>query len=222
MESNHGSIHVAVRSTFLMLPVSSTGEEMRMNISGVTQQAAAIPAANPLRATAQTTQAGTQRPVQDKVTLGAQLDAQLTYTNKVPQSGSDLAVMLEESERKVQAVIDLIRSLVEQQGLDFSKVASGEQRLSADPAAIADAKAAIADGGEFSAEKTAERILSFAKGTIGNDPSKLDSVRAAVEKGFQQAAKMLGGSLPDISQKTLEMVRAQFDLWKNEGITTSA
>jgi hypothetical protein len=130
--------------------------------------------------------------------------------------------MLEESERKVQAVMELIRSLVEQQGLDFSKVASGEQGLTADPAAFADAKAAIAEGGEFSAQKTAERILSFAKGVIGNDPSKLDRIRAAVEKGFEQAARMLGGSLPDISQKTLEAVRAQFDLWKKEGVSASA
>jgi hypothetical protein len=206
------------------LLVSSTVEEMNMNISGVTQQATAIPAASPPRTTAQKGQANAGQQLQDKVTLGAQQGPPLTYadarSNKV--SGSDLAIMLEESERKVQAMIDLIRSLVEQQGLDFSKVASGEQRLSADPADIADAKAAIAEGGEFSVQKTAERILSFAKGVIGDDPSKLDTIRAAVEKGFQQAAKMLGGSLPEISQKTLETVRAQFDRWKSEGITAGA
>jgi hypothetical protein len=197
---------------------------MNMKISGVTQQATGI-SVN-LRMTAQNAPANAEQPVQDKVTLGAQQGPPLTYadarSNKVPQSGSDLTVMLEESERQVQSIMDLIRSLVEQQGLDFSKVASGEQRLTADPAAIADAKAAIAEGGEFSVQKTAERILSFAKGAIGDDPSKLDAIQAEVEKGFQQAAQMLGGSLPEISQKTLETVRAQFDRWKNEGMTASA
>lgn len=193
---------------------------MSLQVSGVSQQGAALA---PVKA--QSTAAGAreekQAPVQqDKVTLGAQQAEPLTYgdprSSKVGQS--DLANMLEESERKAQAIIDLIRPLVEQQGLNFAKVASGEQRLTADPADIEAAQAAIAEGGEFSVQKTAERILSFAKAAIGDDPSKLDAIRAAVEKGFQEAQQMLGGTLPDISQKTYAMIQGEFDRWKNEGI----
>jgi hypothetical protein len=192
---------------------------MNLNVSGITQRGATLPTVR-----AQPAVTGAQEepgfPVQDKVTLGEQQPQPLTYasprSNKAAQS--DLAKMLEESDRKAQAIIDLIRPLVEQQGLNFAKVASGEQQLSADPGAIEAAKAAIADGGEFSVEKTAERILSFAKAAIGADPSRFDAIRAAVEKGFQEAQDLLGGSLPEISQKTRATIQAEFDRWKKEGI----
>jgi hypothetical protein len=192
---------------------------MNLNVSGITQRGATLPT---VRAQAAVTAAQGEPgyPVQDKVTLGEQQPQPLTYasprSNQVAQS--DLAKMLEESDRKAQAIIDLIRPLVEQQGLNFAKVASGQQQLSADPAAIEAAKAAIADGGEFSVEKTAERILSFAKAAIGADPSRFDAIRAAVEKGFQEAQDLLGGSLPEISQKTRATIQAEFDRWKTEGI----
>lgn len=193
---------------------------MSLSISGVSPQGAALPAAK-----AKPVIAGAREevdaPVQDKVTLGGKPQSEpLTYGgpggNKITQS--DLAKMIDESDRKAQAVIDLIRPLVEQQGLNLAKVAAGEQQLSADPATIEAAKAAIADGGEFSVEKTAERILGFAEAMIGADPSKMESIRAAVEKGFEQAQDMLGGSLPDISQKTRDAVRAGFDRWEKDGM----
>lgn len=192
---------------------------MNLQVSSITQSGAPLPAAK-AQSTATAARQEGQVPAQDKVTLGGQQAEPLTYadprSNKVAQS--DLANMLEESERKAQAIIDLIRPLVEQQGLNFAKVASGEQRLTADPATIEAAQAAIADGGEFSVEKTAERILNFAKAAIGDDPSRLDAIRAAVEKGFEEAKQMLGGALPDISQKTYAMIQGEFDRWKNEGI----
>jgi hypothetical protein len=130
--------------------------------------------------------------------------------------------MLENSNRKAQEVIDLILPLVQQQGLNLAKVVSGEQKLNADPATIAKAKAAIADDGEFGVEQVASRILDFAKAAIGDDPAKLDAVRAAVQDGFDQAAKIMGGALPDISQKTYEAIMARFDQWQNEGMDGSA
>lgn len=194
---------------------------MSLSISSVGQQGATLPAARVKPAAAEARQE-TEAPAQDKVTLGGRQAEPLTYGSKgggkVTQS--ELAGMIEESDRKAQQVMDLIRPLVEQQGLNFAKVVSGEQQLQADPETIEAAKAAIADGGEFSVEKTSERILSFAKAMIGADPSKMDSIRAAVEKGFQQAQDMLGGSLPEISQKTLAAVQAGFDQWQKDGIPT--
>lgn len=192
---------------------------MNLQVSSISQPGAPLPAAK-AQAPASAARKESDVHAQDKVTLGAQQSEPLTYgdprSNKVGQS--DLANMLEESERKAQAIIDLIRPLVEQQGLNFAKVASGEQRLTADPASIEAAQAAIADGGEFSVQKTAERILSFAKAAIGDDPSRLDAIRAAVEKGFEEAKQMLGGTLPEISQKTYAAIQGEFDRWKNEGI----
>ncbi|MES2104255.1 MAG: DUF5610 domain-containing protein [Pseudomonadota bacterium] len=152
-------------------------------------------------------------------------DPRLTQASQANQSGktgqtsqADLAAMLEESDRKAQQIIDLIRPLIEQQGLNLSKVVSGEQKLSADPKTIAAAKDAISEDGDFGVKKTAERILSFAKASIADDPSKLDAIRAAVEKGFNQAKDALGGSLPDISQQTYKAIQDTFDSWKANGI----
>lgn len=193
---------------------------MNVNVSGVTQQGAATLAVKAQPAAGAGARAQADASAQDKVTLGGPPAEPLTYAdpraNKAAQS--DLAKMLEESDSKAQAIIDLIRPLVEQQGLNFAKVVSGEQRLSVDPATIDAAKAAIADGGEFSVQKTAERILSFAKAAIGGDPSRLDAIRAAVEKGFQQSQDMLGGALPEISRKTHDLIQSTFERWKNEGI----
>lgn len=159
--------------------------------------------------------------IEDKVSLGGASDADLTYTDprlSKTKPAPDLAALLEESDRKAQAIVDLIRPLIEQQGLNLAKVVSGEQKLNVDPKTIEAAKAAIAPDGEFGVQKTAERILSFAKAAIGDDPAKLDKVRAAVEQGFKEAADMLGGSLPDISKQTLAAIQTEFERWKSAGI----
>lgn len=157
----------------------------------------------------------------DKVTLNGQSAQPATYADpraKTAQTAAGLQAMLDESNAKAQQIIDLILPLIQQQGLNLSKVASGEQHLQIDPATIAKAKAAIADDGEFGVQKVAERILSFVKAAIGDDPTKLATMRAAVEKGFKQATDILGGVLPDISQKTHTAIMAEFDRWENEGI----
>lgn len=167
--------------------------------------------------------AATDSAVADKVTLkdSSQTGNPATYADPrtgVAQAGQDLQSLLEESNRKAQQIIDLIVPMIKQQGLNLAKVVSGEQKLTVDPETIEKAKAAIADDGEFGVKQVAERILSFAKAAIGNDPSKMEAIRAAVEKGFKDAADMLGGTLPDISQKTHETIMAEFDRWQSDGI----
>lgn len=191
-----------------------------MTISTVAHQPAAPTPAKPEGGANRTPEALVQ-PGQDQVTLSGQKTPEVIYpdprTNKM-HDGKNLQAMLEESDRKAQAIIDLIRPLVEQQGLNFAKVVSGEQKLTADPATIKAAQDAISEDGEFGVRKTSERILSFAKAAIGGDASKIDKIRAAVEKGFDEAKQILGGVLPEISQQTLKTIQDEFDRWKNEGI----
>ncbi len=59
--------------------------------------------------------------------------------------------------------------------------------LKVEAATIERAKAAIADDGEYGVQQVAARILNFAQAFIGADPSRLESLRAAVEKGFAEA-----------------------------------
>lgn len=154
---------------------------------------------------------------QEKVSISGQKTEALTYSKPraIPES---LAAMLEESDQKVAEFLDFLRPLLEQQGLTMAKVVSGEQKLTVDQGTIDAAKAAIGEDGEMGVRKVSERILSFAKFAMGDDPAKLQKIREAVELGFSQAKEALGGTLPDISQKTYDTIMAEFDRWEKEGI----
>jgi len=74
------------------------------------------------------------------------------------------------------------------------------------------------DGSEdfWGAEKTANRILDFAKNLAKNDPDSFKKVKDAFEKGFSESEKIWGGKLPSVSYETLDKVRAGFDEWEKE------
>ena len=112
--------------------------------------------------------------------------------------------------------------MVDRQGTTLRQVISGETQLQADPQTIAAAQAAISEDGEWGVKQTAGRILDFARAVIGEDPARLEKVRAAVEQGFKEATEMLGGSLPEISQRTYDAVMAEFDRWREEGTIAAA
>ena len=129
--------------------------------------------------------------------------------------------MKKEAEEKTKAFRDMIEKLIIQQS---GKASIAEWRASAESEKdfflnIDDATRAaeaIGEDGYYGVEKTAERILDFAKAISGGDPAKIEKLRGAVEKGFGAAAKAFGKELPDISQKTYEKVMKGFDDWANE------
>ena len=82
-----------------------------------------------------------------------------------------------------------------------------------DAATKAQAQADIAEDGYWGVEQTSERILDFAKALSGGDPSKVEELREAFEKGFKDATKTWGDELPEISQKTYDAVMKKFDDW---------
>jgi hypothetical protein len=79
------------------------------------------------------------------------------------------------------------------------------------------------DGSEdfWGAEKTANRILDFAKSLAKNDPESFKKVKDAFEKGFAESEKIWGDKLPSVSYDTLDLVRQGFDDWEKE-INTQA
>ena len=90
-----------------------------------------------------------------------------------------------------------------------------------DAATKAQAQADIAEDGYWGVEATSDRILDFAKALTGGDPSKIEEMREAFEKGFKQATETWGGKLPEISQKTYEATMSKFDAWASEANGTS-
>lgn len=96
-------------------------------------------------------------------------------------------------------------------------VKSGE--VPVDAATVAQAKKDVADDGYWGVEQTADRIVSFAKALTGGDTSKIEEMRAAIEKGFKAATKTWGDKLPDISSKTYDRVNELLDEWSKEAVS---
>ncbi len=84
------------------------------------------------------------------------------------------------------------------------------------PEMVEEAQADIAEGGFYSVEAVTERIMNFAKAISEDDPTKASLLRGAFEDGFNEAAKIWGDELPQISKDTYDSVMNAFDEWENE------
>lgn len=69
----------------------------------------------------------------------------------------------------------------------------------------------ISEDGYFGVKNTAQRIFDFAAGSAGDDPERLQVARDAILKGFSEAEQFFGGSLPEISYKTLDKLLGMMD-----------
>ncbi len=122
-----------------------------------------------------------------------------------------------------------LRSLVEKMMLKQGQKVTGAMdyltalkngTLKVDDATRKQAQEDISENGYWGVEQTSDRLVSFAKALAGDDPSKADKLMAAIEKGFKQATKAWGDTLPDICGRTLEATREKMNAWKNS-INTS-
>lgn len=87
------------------------------------------------------------------------------------------------------------------------------------------AKAAIAEGGAYSVNAVADRIMTMAKYIAGDDQNKIQQMRDAVEKGFSQAGidfnKATKSDLPQICKDTCAEVMKRFDELQNKSSSTN-
>lgn len=73
-----------------------------------------------------------------------------------------------------------------------------------------------ADSEDFwGAEKTAQRILDFAK-SLGSNAEDVKTLRDAFEKGFGESGKIWGDKLPGVCHETYDLVQKGFDEWEKE------
>ena len=89
-------------------------------------------------------------------------------------------------------------------GIGYNGKALGE--LSSD-----EASELVSENGFFGIANTAERIAGFVLNGAGDDVEKLKAGREGVAKGFEDAKKIWGGELPEISQKTIEKTLETLD-----------
>lgn len=76
----------------------------------------------------------------------------------------------------------------------------------------ADAAALIGEDGFFGVAKTAGRIADFVLSGAGDNLEKLRAGREGVLRGFKEAEKIWGGTLPDISYETIGKALEAIDL----------
>lgn len=74
-----------------------------------------------------------------------------------------------------------------------------------------EAKELVSEDGFFGVDKTAQRIADFVINGAGGDEEKLKAGREGMLRGFEDAKKMLGDSMPDISKETMKKATEMVD-----------
>ncbi len=121
-----------------------------------------------------------------------------------------------DAEARTQQLRSLVEKMMGGQANAYGKANDIWQFLrkgeyTVDAATKLQAQADIAEDGYWGVKQTSSRILDFANALTGGDPDKIEEMRSAFEKGYKQAEKTWGGSLPDISKRTYDAVMKGFD-----------
>jgi hypothetical protein len=74
-----------------------------------------------------------------------------------------------------------------------------------------EAKALVSEEGYFGVSQTSARLSDFVLNGGGDDIEKLRAGREGIIQGFNEAEKLWGGKLPDISYETLKKALAKID-----------
>jgi hypothetical protein len=92
---------------------------------------------------------------------------------------------------------------------------NGNGMVNIDQATRDEAASLISEDGPLGIKAVSQNILDFAKAISGGDTSKIEMLKNAFIKGFDQIAAMFGGrdKMPEISQKTYDAVMEGFDEW---------
>lgn len=154
---------------------------------------------------------------QDKYIPNTNQTENITYKKPVSKTNeATIQKLKEESEQVYSHLKEMVRKLLAKQGLTFETIQNEDIKVEIDNETRLEAQAMIGEGGYLSPEKVSDRIVDFAKAISGGDKEKLDVLTSAIKEGFKQAEKALGQELPEISQKTYDLVMQKLDEWVNE------
>lgn len=135
-------------------------------------------------------------------------------------SSEEINRLWEEANKSTQHLRDMVRELLKSQGKTFNDVLSGKEALVIDEKTRAAAAEAISEDGECGVQAVSDRIVAFAKAISRDNPEMYDKLMSAIDEGFAQAEKALGGQLPDICRKTREEIGRKMEEWKNSNISS--
>ena len=143
-----------------------------------------------------------------------------TFTRSVDGAANpdEIKRLLSEMDHMANAVRTLVYSALN--GTNGTGQGFWAQRASNFKLSEADrakAQELISEDGFFGVKQTTDRIMSFAKALVGEGASEkqIETMRAAVQKGFDQVARMFGGfdKLPQVTKDTYDSIMKAFDAW---------
>lgn len=140
---------------------------------------------------------------EDKVSLDEKPAEAITYG--IPQKAGVTA-------SDYISLREMLVNILQDQGIT-TRIAAGDTSINFKDLTPEQAQELISEEGYFGVDQTSDRIVQLAISLNGNDPVRLEEIKAGIEKGFQMAAKALGGTLPDISMKTYNAVMEKIDAW---------
>jgi len=189
---------------------------MSMNVNGITgaDTYSAYNTAAKTSEKAAETESTKNKKAQSEVVYEQSSSKKTTQTYKTDTSM--VAKLKADAEQRTARFKSLVEQLMSKQSTTYGQATDIWSFLSkgdytVDPATKAQAQKDIAEDGYWGVNKTSDRIIQFATALTGGDPSKIDEMRNAFIKGYKQAEKKWGGSLPEISQQTYDAVMKKFD-----------
>lgn len=123
--------------------------------------------------------------------------------------------LIEEAEKSYEGLRKLVQQLISRQGKKLGDLLSGKEVLIVDEETRAKATEAISENGEWGIEAVSDRLVAFAIAISGNDKTKAGELKDAITKGFKEAERILGGTLPEICQKTYDETMKKLDEWSS-------
>ena len=144
-------------------------------------------------------------------------DIKNTALNRKKYDTIEVNRLIADNEKRINDFKETIRKMVVQQGEKYNLSLFG-QKLNVSVEDSKKAAAAIADGGEYSIDAVATRIMDMAKALSAGDKSKIPLLREAVIKGFEAAGMEFkgGAGLPEISHKTYDEIMKRFHEWEKQ------
>lgn len=145
---------------------------------------------------------------------------------KTPKDTIDISILKEEADKAYAHLRSIVEDLLKRQGKNFEDIENfkvedlietlKDEDFVADEKAIDEAKQMIEEGGPLSPESVSDRIVDFAKSISGGDKNKFELLKGAIEEGFEAAKEIFGDELPEISQKTYDLVQEKLNSWNEE------
>jgi hypothetical protein len=140
-----------------------------------------------------------------------------TIKNNKKYDSIEINKLISGNEKKIHEFKEQIKKMIAKQCEESNLTLFG-QKLHVSLEDSQKSTEQIEEGGEYSVDAVATRIMDMAKELSGGDKSKISLLKDAVNKGFEAAGMEFndGAGLPEICNKTYDEIMKRFDDWQKE------